>query len=90
MKAISWITTTVAMVHDIFRYKLGYVDESDVKATVMGLTQEMSAKWHENQLKFLIESTISGCHGNYNLDKGVDNPEFFTEFHNKLIVELQE
>ena len=56
----------------------------------MGLTQEMSAKWHENQLKFLIESTISSCHGNYNLDKSVDNPEFFTEFHNKLIVELQE
>ena len=70
--------------------KLGFVDQSDVKATVMGLTQELSAKWHENQLKFLIESTISSVHGNYNLDKGVEVQERFTEFHNQLLAELAE
>ena len=90
VKTKSWITTSVAKVHHVFRMKLGFVDQSDVKATVMGLTQELSAKWHENQLKFLIESTISSVHGNYNLDKGVEVQEFFTEFHNQLLVELAE
>ena len=57
---------------------------------MQGLTSESDPKWHQNQLKFLIESAVSSCHGNYNLDPNVEKREMFTEFHNKLLVELLE
>ena len=78
-KARVW--ATVAKVHQLFRKKLGYVDQSDVKATVQRLTGETDPKWYQNQLKFLIESVVSSCHSNYNLDPSVEKREAFTEFH---------
>ena len=79
-----------ALVHKLFRQNLGFVDQGDVKATVMKITAEQTPKWHQNQIRFLIESTISACHGNYNLDSSTGKPEFFTKFYNNLMVELLE
>ena len=90
VKTKSRVQATVSKVHELFRKKLGYVDQSDVKATVQGLTAEMDPKWYQNQLKFLIESAVSSCHANYNLDSSVAKREAFTEFHNQLLVELLE
>ena len=77
-----------AEAHKLYRKHLGYVDQGDVKATIMKLTAEQTPKWHQNQIRFLIESAISACHGNYNLDKSTKKKEFFTEFYNKFLCEL--
>ena len=82
------VRSLVASVHKLFRQNLGFVDQGDVKATVMKITAEQTPKWHQNQICFLIESTISACHGNYNLDSSTDKPEFFTEFYNNFLAEL--
>ena len=90
VKSKELIENWCAKSHSMYREKLGAVDQADVKATVMGLTGESDPRWYQNQLKFLIESAISSCHANYNLDKTVRKPEAFTEFHNMLLVELIE
>ena len=90
IKAKSQISTNVAKVHQLFRNMLGFVDQSDVKATVMGLTSEKAVKWYGNQLTFLIESAISSCHGNYNLDPHVHKREGFTEWYSQFLNELIE
>ena len=90
VKSKTLIENWCAKAHSMYREKLGAVDQSDVKATVQGLTSESDPKWYQNQLKFLVESAISSCHANYNLDKTVEEREGFTEFHNMLLVELLE
>ena len=66
---------------------MGAVDQRDVKSHIMSLTRSMVSKWHQKQLYFLVETAISGAHCNYNLDAGV-KPEFFKEWHTKLVHEL--
>ena len=61
IKCKKWVKNMVAEVHSIFRKNLGYVDEADVKATVMGLTSERSAKWHQTQFQFLVERCVSSA-----------------------------
>ena len=41
-------------------------------------------------MTFLIESAISSCHGNYNLDPLVDKKEGFTEWYSQFPKELLE
>ena len=84
------VVEVCAKVHSMYRKKLGAVDQADVKATVQGLTAESDPKWYQNQLKFLVESAVSSCNSNYNLDETVTIPEPFTEFHNMLLSELNE
>ena len=70
---------------------MGAVDQSDVKATVMGLTSEVTPKWYDKQLAFLEESAVSNAHSNYNLDVIQPcKPETFTDWHDELLVELVE
>ena len=84
----SWVTTAVASAHYIFRMYMGAVDQSDVKATVMGLTAEITPKWYKKQLAFCIETAVSSSHSNFNLDKSVDKAEYFIDFHDELLKEL--
>ena len=67
---------------------MGAVDQSDVKATVMGLTAEITPKWYKKQLAFCIETAVSSSHSNFNLDKSVDKAEYFIDFHDELLKEL--
>ena len=92
VKSKKWIfVPNVPLVHNIFRKFMGHVDQADVKAHVMGLTKLMSREWHDKQLYHLIECSVISSHANYNLDPHQKiTPEFFTEWHNKLIGELIE
>ena len=71
----------MAKVHKIFRNNMGFVDQSDAKATVMALTSEITPKWYTKQLAFLEESAVSNAHCNYNLDAASlsKEAEYFTE-----------
>ena len=44
VKSKRWTNRLVAKVHEVFRTKLGFVDQADVKATVMALTSEQSVQ----------------------------------------------
>ena len=67
---------------------MGAVDQSDVKATVMGLTAEITPKRYKKHLAFCIETAVSSSHSNFNLDKSVDKAEYFIDFHDELLKEL--
>ena len=56
---------------------MGAVDQSDVKAQIMGLVGAHAKLWSQKQLYFLTESAIINAHANYNLDPSVQ-PETFT------------
>ena len=90
VKGKSWVSTMVAKSHQLFRKNLGYVDQSDVKAAIMGLTTELTPKWYQKQFAYLCESAVSSAHSNYNLDPAIQKPEFFTDYHDKFLRELIE
>ena len=59
MKKKVWISNPVALVHHLFRNGLGAVDQRDVKSYVMSLTREAVTKWHQKQIKFLVETAVA-------------------------------
>ena len=75
------VERTVAKVHKIFRKNMGFVDQSDAKATVMALTSEITPKWYTKQLAFLEETAVSNAHCNYNLDAASrsQDAEYFSD-----------
>ena len=90
VKQKKWKKNDVATVHHIFRKHMGAVDQSDVKAFVMGITREYTPHWYEKELAFLVETSICNAFANYNLDAGIDKGESFTEFYDLLTRDLLE
>ena len=90
VKKKTWLSAMVAKSHYLFRKYMGAVDQSDVKASIMGLTMEGTPKWHAKQLAFCVESAIASCHSNYNLDPSTQKAEFFMNFHDYFISEMLE
>ena len=87
MKKKVWVSNPVALVHHLFRNGLGAVDQRDVKSYVMSLTREAVTKWHQKQIKFLVETAVAGAHSNYNIDPST-TAEPFTKWHTKFVTEL--
>lgn len=87
-KEKKWKKNNVAQVHDIFRKYMGAVDQSDVKAYVMGISHEYTPHWYEKQLAFLVETSICNAFANFNLDSGIEERESFTEFYDLLARDL--
>ena len=84
VKEKNHVSNMCAKVHYVFRNYMGPVDQSDVKANVMGLTHELCRNWYEKQFAFLVETSICNAFANYNLDSGIDKIENFIEFFDIL------
>ena len=90
VKVKKWVTNMCATVHHVFRNHMGPVDQSDVKSDVMGICHEYTSHWYEKQLAFLVETAVGNAFANYNLDRGIDKRESFTEFYDLLTRDLLE
>ena len=87
VKQKSWLGAEVARSHQIYRFFMGAVDQSDVKSRVINLTRETVSYWPQKMLFFLIEASIINAYGNYNLDTSTKT-EGFSDWFDLFIQEL--
>ena len=85
-KAKSIVEASIAKVHQIFRLRMGAVDQDSVKARVQGVSREMTMVWSQKQLAHLVECAVSAAHCNYNIDDY--DAEYFTNQHDNFLDEL--
>ena len=73
-KSKSIMSARVAEVHQLFRNKMGAVDQDSVKSRVQGLTRELAMVWSQKQLAHIVECAVSEAHCNYNIDDYAAEP----------------
>ena len=67
---------SIEKVYEIFRLRMGAVDQDSVKARVQGVSREMTMVLSQKQLAHIVECAVSAAHCNYNIDDY--DAEYFT------------